>query len=692
MGNNEQTELICLTLNNFIILIIFCIIIIILIISLLILAINIINYILFTVYCINDNVTDYLTEDLSTIILGTKYKYRLLNYIKNIHNENNGKSDDVYNVKNNYDHMSSDLYIHTTIEYYNLIVKLLLTIIFVICVALLFNMFSIIISAINNCFISSKCEFILSNIYNVNTYVFYIIIIIVLFIGIHSYIYTYVFNKNIYKDLYDLYGNNESNYKISDILIFNTINEINNTDTKNITDFTISDYLYNLRKYSYENIQFNIFLNNKNVLVDKADLKLKKIRNEGLINNNKFIIPTDLEIDENTNMLFKDIYKTNLKELYISTDAEVKQELLANKIFLYLIYHYVITYNREDPYILHKLNNIYLHTFESIYDMYNNQAQQIFDAKIKKQEDEKYKAMSKFERRHRYDKIIENFKGGGGGGGSRFAGQNAAREREKLAAAAALVATAAAAAALEAENKEITADNKRRRNEILIENSRPQYVPIDKLVLLEKFNTEIKNMYEQINISFTIKFLLPVNTKKEELSKILHSNADLILQYIYKFNNDIYLKQGGINSIGKKILDEFNNYTDIVYEKDTDRIIRINKEETDFKSKDTSEEVKNNLQLKKFKNKLYNKINAFTDVFSDYTQENKTLGYINTIIYKINFYLAAEMMQVIIFILLVLFILYKSKKYPFLEKYINLSIVYAILIINEVVSAILGII
>lgn len=618
MSNNDNE---CLTLNNLIIFIIFCIIIIILIISLLILAINIINYILFTVYCINDNATDYFTKDLSTIILGSKYKYRLLNYIKNIHNQNNKNVDYVYNIKNKYDYMSSDLYIHTTIEYYNYIVKLLLTIIFIICVGLLYNMFNIIIAFINNCLNSSNCEFILSNIYNVNTYVFYIIIIIILFIGIHSYIYTYVFNKNIYKDLYDLYGNSDSNYKASDIIIFNTINAINIKDKKYLTDSTISDYLYNLRKLSYDNIRFSLFLNKDDVLADDADSTLKKIRNEGIINNNKFIIPTELEADDNTNILFQNIYKTDLTILYDGADKkklEDEQELFANKILLYLIYYIVIIYNKEDPYITHKLNNIFFDTFENIYYIYIQEAERKNNIKNSPATFMDFKAF------------------------------------------------------FPKDNSET------------IPTKGPTYVPIDKLVLLEKFNTDIKKMYEQINISFTIKYLLPVNIKKETLSRILHLNADLILKYIYNYNKYIYYNRK-VDSNMLKRLDEFKNYIDIVEETSTERIARIAKSKADV-----SEQQLENLQ--NLKTKINDKINAFTDVFSDFTQENKTLLFLNTIIYKINFYLAAEMMQVIIFILLVLFILYKSNKYPFLEKYINLSIVYAILIINEVVSAILGII
>ena len=137
----------------------------------------------------------------------------------------------------------------------------------------------------------------------------------------------------------------------------NYFNDINDKDNKYITDDTISDYLYYIREFSFDNIKFNIFLDDKGNLLENANSILRNIRNEGIINNHKFIIPSEIETEDNTNILFQKIYKTDLNPLLVGAEIEKQQELLANKIFLYLIYHYVITYNREDPYILHKIIN-----------------------------------------------------------------------------------------------------------------------------------------------------------------------------------------------------------------------------------------------------------------------------------------------------------------------------------------------
>jgi hypothetical protein len=558
------TEEVCKSLNNIIIFVIFCIVIIILIVSLYILAINIINYMLFTIYCIYDNIADYTAEDPENIILGNKYKFRLINYVNNLkYNANK-----IYISNNNYDTLSSDLYIHKTITYYNYIVKLLLVIIMVILIGTIYNIFNIIIIHVTGCIPEISCNFIHTDLYNNNTHIYYIIIIISIYICVHSYIYTYGFNKNIYKDIFDLYdrsGSSGSNYKSADMMVYNAVNYIKDKDTLLPTK-TLSQYLDNLKDFSYDNIYFNIFLNAEDILSNDANDALSDLINNGIIANNKFIIPTILENEDNTNILLKQIY-TGI----IPSDTK-GQELLANKIYLYLIYHYVIAYNNEDPLIIHKLNNIFLDTFKNLCRKYDN----------------------------------EN------------------KEKNK--------------------EKKITIDNDSERNDIL-----------------DKFNSEIKFMYNEIKSSYTIKLLLPVNTTKQLLLKRLHDNADLILKYIYiyKVNEDT------TTTTTYRNLQKYNETTD-----NTAPAIII----------DT------------LKAKLKEKIDDFTETFSDFYQENKTLIYINTIVYKINFYLAIEMLITILFILIVLLILYKSNKYPFLEKYINIAITYAILIINEVISAILGIV
>ena len=237
----------CQSFNNNIKILIFYIIMIILIISFLfILAFNFINYILFSIYCINDIILEYTSEEPENIILKDKYKYRLLNYIINL---SYPCKSNIYNVNNNYDNNSSDLYIHHVIVYYNYIVKLLLFIVILLFIGFIYNMFNLLITVVNNyyCGNNDKCQIIFSEIYEKHPYIYYIIIIIFIYVYLHSYLYTYIFNRNVYKDLYDLYEGDNGEYQKTDLVISHAISLINNKETTTVPN-TIVIFLNNLKK------------------------------------------------------------------------------------------------------------------------------------------------------------------------------------------------------------------------------------------------------------------------------------------------------------------------------------------------------------------------------------------------------------------------------------------------------------
>ena len=576
------------------ILIIFCIILITLFISFIILMYNIINYIMFTVYCLSDNANDYTSDAPDTIILGNKYKYRLLNYVKNI-NDNSPDNNyiDKSVIKEYYDTNSSDLYIHKTIIYYNYLVKLLLFIMLIIVIGILYNIFKIGIMRIGNCDDTAFCGLILTDILTKDTYIYYIIIIIFLYVYAHSYVYTYFFNQNIYKELYDIYGgedgaagvagdDGENKYKTIDTVVSNSINYIINKTEKNDVDSqtNVSLYLTELNNMSFDTLDIAKIVELKtedpNNSTEAYVPDIIFIMNEGIINNNKFIIPVKYENEGNINSLLKKIYKApiiEMKDITIKENIE-KQKLLGHQIFLYLIYHYTITNSIEDPFIIHKLNNVYLNLFDNLYAKYNSNPTDAKDAKDTK---------------------------------------NTGK--------------------------------------------------VDPNDLIERFDPDIKKMFKEIRGAFTIKLLLPVGTGKTKLLFNLNENADLILKYI-----KVIKEKGGTTP--DSVIDKLDNYKDTI--------------KADYVSKDDP--------LYTLKKTIKDNIDHFAEGFSDFYQDDKTLAVVNRVVYKINFYLAIEMMVTIIYILIVLLLLYKSGKYPYMEKYINIAITYAILIINELVSAILGII
>lgn len=607
----------CNSFNNNIKMSIVFIMIIILIISFLfILILNIINSILFSIYCINDIIIENTSDESENIILENLYKYRLLKYVINISYLSKNNS---YNVKYDYDKNSSDLYIHNVIVYYNYIVKLLLLIIILLFIGFIYNMFNLLITVVNNAFCDKNdtCEIIFTDIYNNHSYIYYIIVIIFLYIYLHSYIYTYVFNKSIYKDLYDIY---KSDNQTSDFILSDTISLLNNTDdTKSFEETNIVLFIDYLKNLSYKKLYINIFLDKDNNLHPNSNDKFKNLIDYGLTNNYKFIIPSDIMNDNKTNILLKNICD-------IKSDTEHSQKILGYKIFIYLIYHYVISHNREDPFIIHKLNNIYLNIFDNISKEHiyhyneNNKVLTVDEKNIIENENADNQSI--------YNSII-----------NMYYTENKQDKKEE----------------------EQNTNKQEDYNFIDVKSNDIDYI-IDLINNID--NIGIKNMYNDIKSSYTIKLLLPENTKASDLSDTLHNNAKLLVDYIKK-------------NLEKKKNDEKNaiqisNLTNII------SILSYNNDEEYTSDKYLQHIIKD-------------KINEFAGTFHDYYLENEEKKIVNFNLYKIRFYLTIEMLQTILFILIVIIILYRSKEYSFIEAYINTAISFAIIIINNVITSILGI-
>ena len=430
---------------------------------------------------------------------------------------------------------------------------------------------------IGNCDDTVSCGFLLSDMMTNDAYIYYIIIVMFLYIYTHSYLYTYFFNKNIYKELYDIYAgedgvagvagdDGENKHKTVDTIVSNSITYIltktvKEEDKDRTTD--MSQFLTDLNNMSFDILDIGKVLDTQESSATDTGISEPNIlilMNEGIIINNKFIVPAKLENEGNINILLKRIYRTPLEG--IKADA-ARQTLLGHQIFIYLIYNYVISNSIEDPFIIHKLNNVYLNLFNNLFDKYNK--------------------------------------------------DNGGKE--------------------------------------------------DAHALIEMFDRDVRKMFKDVRGAFAIKLLLPVGTDKNKLLLKLHDNADLMLKYI-KMVKDKSYKNPQDKLLIAAIADLSNYKNDI---KEGDPLITL-------------------------KTTIRDNIEGFANGFSNYYQEDKTLAVVNRVVYKINFYLAIDMMATIIYILIILLILYKSGKYPYMEKQINLAITYAVLIINELVSAILGIV
>ena len=171
-------------------------------------------------------------------------------------------------------------------------------------------------------------------------------------------------------------------------------------------------------------------------------------------------------------------------------------------------------------------------------------------------------------------------------------------------------------------------------------------------------------MYNDIKSSYTIKLLLPESTKTKDLLDTLHNNAKLLVGYIKK---NLEKKKNDIKDATK-----ISNLSNI-----------INKLSYDNEEEYTSDKYLQNI--------IKDKINEFAGTFHDYYLENEEKKIVNFNLYKMRFYLTIEMLLTIFFILIVLILLYRSKKYPNIEMYINTTISLAIIIVNKVITSVLGI-
>lgn len=507
----------CDNFNSNIVNIVHLIIVIIIITLLFIFLLNILNYVLYNLYCIRDVGDKYIKEDVNTK-LQDMYKHRLLNYVKNF---DIGK----YNFNIKYDNNSSDLYIHNINAYYNYLVKLLLLISIFILIGIIYNMYYIFINSVHLIKCSEEstynCKFLITYIYEEQIHIYYLCIIIFLCIYGHSFIYTYLFNNMVYQDLYNLY---KKNYKELDIYVKKEIQNLNvlsnakNTvadktpfyhpDKVSVEYDNTSKYTDQLMEFSFYKLDFRNYIINKTINETTIVNNYNKLIEDGLSYNLKFIIPDENYNDINDiNDLLKNI--CNIKGFskldYTSTSRLLKDKanketkIIEKEIFIYLVYHFVISHNMDDPFIIHKLNNIFFNIFENIKNKYKKEINALPQPQRGGQGDVEQKAEAARIQKNKDDiaKIRANI-------------TITKEEQDKL-----------------VERAEAL-DN--------IDGLKPQDIDPkgvdDGDKIIETLNYDIKKMYREIICSYSMKLLLSENITQDYIKEELTKNAKLIVEYI----------------------------------------------------------------------------------------------------------------------------------------------------------------
>jgi len=463
----------------------------------------------------------------------------------------------------------------------------------------------------------------------------------------------------VYGSLYELYTKNYINV---DTMVKQELHDLNVESNKTTFGEHSSVEYLNTSKFTDQLMEFSLYkLDLRNFVVSTTtpqpiiDSNFKKLIDEGLSYNLKFIIPErDYDDVNNINDLLKIIcnnkgyskrdtggYTTRVEPMI--TSYETQKEIIKKQIFIYLVYHLVISHNMEDPFIIHKLNNIFFNIFENIKKKYKEETKKPPEPVKDAEEKAKLEEADKEEKA----KLEEADK----------------EEKAKL------TADLAKATPEEKQNIIKRADDLKAL-ETIKESDIDAKGEYDGDIIVEALCYDVKKMYREIICSYTIKSLLPENITRDYIEKELKKNGDLMIEYII-----YYIKQKNDEDVGVNLTGPEQNALNSTIDTEFNNI------------KDGGSQLPTLTQLPA----LYN---DFSIHFYNFVQEYDESLTISKIVYKLNLYLAIDMFHTAVFILLILIILYDiiTNKYPSLKPQIINMITYIILIINEVISAMFGLI
>jgi len=263
-----------------------------------------------------------------------------------------------------YDDKATYLYVHLNNRYYEMIIFVIFIIIFIFMIKVIITITSNLLSTIRDINISEE-ESIFRHIYNKKISAIIIIIFVLLYCMLHSTLYKKIFIENVYDRIYKMYNeilkiDLQVQSEISEIILFNN---------KNNSDPDIQK----LKKKSIDNLKYlshNGYLDKRDTIVNfedqtndaetQIDLFTKKI----LLVNKKFNVGNYTKIyklkeyiDECINYHYSKV-SVCLGESSATIAATPVDKLLASQLFIIMVYMYVINNNKEDPYIILKLNKL----------------------------------------------------------------------------------------------------------------------------------------------------------------------------------------------------------------------------------------------------------------------------------------------------------------------------------------------
>jgi len=279
-----------------------------------------------------------------------------------------------------YDDKATYLYVHLNNRYYEMIIFVIFIILFIFMIKIIITITSNLLSIISDKKIDVD-ESIFRHIYNNKFSVIIIIISVLLYCMLHSTLYKKIFIENVYDRIYKMYNeilkiDLQMQGEVSEIILFYNKNKNSdvNGEIKKLKEKTIDNLKYLSHNGHLDKRDTIVdFKNKSNDAETQIDLFTKKI----LLVNKKFNVGNHTKLYNLKEYIEECINyhcgKTGVcdgtsepntaeggADATTTRDETVEDRLLASQLFIIMVYMYVINNNKEDPYIILKLNKLIL--------------------------------------------------------------------------------------------------------------------------------------------------------------------------------------------------------------------------------------------------------------------------------------------------------------------------------------------
>lgn len=274
-----------------------------------------------------------------------------------------------------YDDKATYLYVHLNNRYYEMIIFVIFIILFIFMIKVIITFASNLLSTISDKKIDVD-ESIFRHIYNNKFSTIIIIISVLLYCMLHSILYKKIFIENVYDRIYKMYNeilkiDLQMQSEFSEMILYYNKNN-KNDEIKKLKAKTIDNLKY---------LSHNGHLVERDTIVDfndqtkDADTQIDLFTKKILLVNKKFNVGNHTKLYNLKEYIEECINyhcETGIchgpsggKEgvgAYATTDtsATAEDRLLASQLFIIMVYMYVINNNKEDPYIILKLNKLIL--------------------------------------------------------------------------------------------------------------------------------------------------------------------------------------------------------------------------------------------------------------------------------------------------------------------------------------------